>query len=36
MQQQIAGNLEEKIADEENPGEQSILLAGDSQLLIHR
>ena len=36
VQQQIAGDLEEEITDEENTREKSELLAGDTQLLIHR
>ena len=36
MQQQIAGDFEEEVAEKENPKEQSVLLAGDGQLFVHR
>jgi hypothetical protein len=36
MQQKITGDLEQEIADKENPGEKSELLAGDRQLAVHR
>src|SRR5712692_8241973 len=36
MQQEIARNFKDDIADEENPGYEPKLLAGDSQFLVHR
>jgi hypothetical protein len=36
VQQQIAGDFEEEVAEKENPKEQSVLLAGDGQLSVHR
>ena len=36
VQQEIAGNFKEDIADEENPGYEPELLASDSQFLVHR
>src|SRR6266480_7927037 len=36
MQQQIARNFKEEVAEKENPGEQTELLASDRQLLVHR
>src|SRR5580704_14356655 len=36
VQQQIAGNFEEEVAEKENPEDQSVLLAGNGQFLIHR
>jgi hypothetical protein len=36
MQQEIAGNFKDDIADEENPGYEPKLLARDSQFLVHR
>src|SRR3984893_16784556 len=36
VQQQIAGDLEEEITDEENTRKKSELLAGDTQLFVHR
>ena len=36
MQQQIAGNFKDGAAEKENPKEQSVLLAGDGQLFVHR
>ena len=36
MQEEIAWNLEERIADKENPNRESELVAGDGQVLVHR
>ncbi len=36
MQHQIARNLKQEIAEKENSIQQSKLLAGDGQLLVHR
>ena len=36
MQQKIAGDFKEEVAEEENTEEQSALLAGDGQLSVHR
>jgi hypothetical protein len=36
VQQQIAGDFKEEVAEKENPEDQSVLLAGDRQLPIHR
>jgi len=36
MEQQVAGNLEHEIAEEENTTQQAELAAGDSQLVVHR
>ncbi len=36
MQHQIARDLKQKIAEKENTNQQSKLLAGDGQLLVHR
>jgi len=36
VQQQIARDFKEKIAEKENPEDQSELLAGDRQLPVHR
>ena len=36
MQHQIAGHFEQKISEKENSRGQSILLAGDSEFLVHR
>jgi len=36
VQQQIARDFEEEVAEKENPKEQSVLLAGDGQLFVHR
>ena len=36
MQDQIAGNFEKEISDEENSRGDSILLAAQAQILVHR
>jgi hypothetical protein len=36
VQQQIAGNFKDGVAEKENPEEQTVLLAGDGQLFVHR
>lgn len=36
VKQQIAGDFEEEISEKENPEDQSVLLVGDGQFLIHR
>ena len=36
VRQQIARDLKEEVAEKENPEEQSVLLAGDGQLFVHR
>src|ERR1700674_753834 len=36
VQQQIAGNFKDEVTEEENPEDQSELLAADGQLFIHR
>src|SRR5450631_3746548 len=35
MEQQVAGNLENEISEEENSGEKAELLAGDAEILVH-
>ncbi len=35
VEEKIAGDLEDKVAEEENAGEQAELLAGDSQVAVH-
>jgi len=35
VQQQIAGDLKKEIAEKEDPADQSELLAGNPQFLIH-
>src|SRR6266705_4160204 len=36
VQEQIAGNFKKEIAQKEDPGDQTELLAGNRQLLVHR
>ena len=36
VQEQVAGNFKKEIAQKEDTGDQTELLAGDRQLLIHR
>src|SRR6266481_2274576 len=36
VQQQVARNSKEEVAEKENPGEQTELLAGDRLFLVHR
>src|SRR5437667_12399616 len=36
VQEQVAGNFKKEIAQKEDPGDQTELLAGDRQLLVHR
>jgi hypothetical protein len=36
VQQQVAGYLENEISEKENPCHESVLLASDSQFLVHR
>ena len=36
MQQHVARNSKEQVAEKEDPGEQTELLARDRQLLVHR
>src|SRR5207247_10269403 len=36
VQKQVAGNFKKEIAQKEDTGDQTELLAGDSQLLVHR
>jgi hypothetical protein len=36
VQQQIAGDFKDGVAEKENPEEQTVLLAGDGQLFVHR
>jgi len=36
VQQQIAGNFKDEVAEKENAKEQSVLLARDGQLFVHR
>jgi hypothetical protein len=36
VQQQIAGDFKDEVAEKENPKDQSVLLAGDGQLFVHR
>src|SRR6516162_9092734 len=36
VQQQITGDLKEEVAEKENSEDQSILLAGNSELFVHR
>src|SRR6267143_3535812 len=36
VQQQIAGDFKDGVAEKENPKEQSVLLAADGQLFVHR
>ena len=36
VQQQVARNSKEQVAEKEDPGEQTELLAGDRQFLVHR
>jgi hypothetical protein len=36
VQQEIAWDLEQGVAEKENAAEQSVLLAGNRQLLVHR
>ena len=35
MQEQIAGDFKDEVAEKENPEDQSELLAGDGQLSVH-
>jgi len=36
VQQEVAGDFKEEVAEKENPEEQSVLLATDGQLFVHR
>src|SRR5881392_1200841 len=36
VQEQVAGDFKKEIAQKENPGDQTELLAGDCQFLVHR